>query len=220
MYAMYSATEDSPDFLRRLGKALSFTENDLSENRQGRLSSPQMARVGIQGITPFLGIAGMLIGLIVIAAGIALGSEFIISKIRWMLTLGKYLVFALGTLFFGFVAVCVKFIITSGRVFRLLQDLAEGRVTSITGRGTPSKAVDIEEGLAKLLNLKKETHCLVVRGEYFEVPPEAHEMLMEREATTFRVYVTPRSRYMVSLEMATVAAAAAAGEEDYFKYRR
>lgn len=220
MYAMYSGVEDSPEFLRRLGKSLSFSDGDLAENNQGRISSTQMARVAIQGITPFLGIAAMLAGLIVIALGLAAGSEFLISKIRWMLTFGKYLVFALGTLFFGFVALCVKFIVTSGRVFRLLQDLAEGKVTSITGRGTPSKSVDIEEGLAKLLNIKKETHCLVVRGEYFEVPPEAHELLMERESTTFRVWVTPRSRYMLSLELANAAAAAAAGEEDYFKYRR
>lgn len=220
MYAMYSGAEDSPDFLRRLSRALAFNDSDLSENRQGRMSNKQMARVSAVGFTPFLGIAVTLAGLLLLVIAIASGSEFVISKVRWILTLGKYLVFALGTLFFGFVAVCVKFIVTSGRVVRLLQDVAEGKVTSITGRGTPSKSVDIEEGLAKLLNLKKETHCLVVRGEYFEIPAEAHELLMEREATTFRVWVTPRSRYMVSLEIANAAAAAAAGEADYFQYRR
>ncbi|MBL8213229.1 MAG: hypothetical protein JNK87_21100 [Bryobacterales bacterium] len=217
---MYSGAEDSPEFLRRLSRALAFTDKDLSENRQGRISNTQMARVSALGFTPFLGIAGTLAGLLLVVLAIAAGSEVVISKVRWMLTLGKPLVFALGTLFFGFVAVCVKFIVTSGRVVRLLQDMAEGKVTSIIGRGTPSKSVDIEEGLAKLLNLKKETHCLVVRGEYFEIPPQAHELLMEREATTFRVYVTPRSRYMVSLEIANAAAAAAAGEQDYFQYRR
>ncbi len=220
MYATYAGTEDSPQFLQRLSRTIAFSERDLAENRQGRLSSAQMTRVSISGFTPFLGIAATLLGLLVLGIAIAAGSELVLSKIRWILTMGNYLVFALGTLFFGFVAVCVKFVLTSGRVFGLLRDVAEGKVTSLTGRGTPSKSVEIEEGIAKLFGLKKETHCLVVRGEYFEIPREAHELLMEHEATTFRVYVTPRSRYMVSLELATAVGADANGEQDYFKYRR
>ena len=42
----------------------------------------------------------------------------------------------------------------------------------------------------------------MVKGEYFEVPQDAWDAVRERDAGSYRVYVTPRSRYLVALESA------------------
>ncbi len=188
--------------LLQLAKALRFCESDLNENKQGRLTNSQMAGLLYRSLGPFLAMALSLAGLVGVAVGLYLFGPLIVSKVRLMLALGKYLMLGVGALFFGLIAFVIKFALTSDRIFRLLLDLAEGKVTSVTGRLTTSKSEEVEDGLAQFTRQRTETYSYVVKGEYFEVGEEAYHAMLARDGGNYRLYVTPRSRHLVALETA------------------
>lgn len=208
MYVDYGYTElrdDRAEFAKQLAQAMKFTEADLKENRLGRISTPQMMKVAVLGFTPFAGLFVSLLGILAVLIAILAGSEFVISTIRLLLALSKYLIMGAGVVLFGFIAFLVKMVLTSGRLIRLIADLAEGKVVAVIGRVTPSRSESVEEGIDKVLNRKTRTFNFVVKGEYFDVPESAHALMLEREGSSFAVYVTPRSRYLVGLEFAAAA---------------
>ena len=144
-------------FLHRLAKAVGFNDADLAENRKGRLSTPQLSRLTLGAVLPFAGLAVTAAGLVGIGAALTVGSEFVLSKVRLLLAFSKYLMMGVGALFFGLLAFGVKFCLESGRMLRLLLDTIGGRVGTVTGRVTPSRSEEVEDGLNKIVNRKTET---------------------------------------------------------------
>ena len=116
------------------------------------------------------------------------------------MALSKYLVIGAGALFFGLVAFLVKFGVATGRILSLVRDMLEGKVSSVNGRLTTSKADQVEDGINRLTNQSTQTYSYVVKNEYFEVSQEAYEAMDGHTGANFRLYVTPRSRYLVALE--------------------
>ena len=80
----------------------------------------------------------------------------------------------------------------------LMVDLSAGKAASIEGRVSPSKAEEQGLGLGRLYGESNAKYWYVVKDEYFEVNPEAHGALPER--THFRLYYTPKSRLLLSME--------------------
>jgi hypothetical protein len=204
-YGYVDAHDEGARFLKRLAKAVRFNDADLADNRLGKISSPQLVRLALGAMLPFAGMALSAAGLAGIAIGLAVGSKFIVAKVRYLLAFSKYLAMGLGALFFGLLAFAVKFCLASGRIFLLLLDVMEGRVVTVSGRVTPSRSEELEDGLNTILNRNTETYSFVVKDEYFEVPGDAHSVMMENPGANFRLYVTPRSRYMVAIEFAEAA---------------
>jgi len=193
---------DEKEFLRSLSKVNGFQEADLVENRQGRISGRQKVRLVFTALAPFVGMVATLIGLIGLAIACWLLGPMIMSKFRLALALSKYLVLGIGALFFGVIAFLIKFLLASGRVVSLIGDLATGAAAHATGRVTTSKSENVEDGVDQLTNHKTESFSYVVKGDYYEVSEEAHELMLQRSGSTFRVYFTPRSKYLLALEPA------------------
>jgi hypothetical protein len=194
--------DDQESFLKELAKAIPFEDADIEENKKGRLSTPQMVRLVFDAIGPFLGLVGTAAGLVSLVVMLYVAGPYVLTKVRVVMTLSKFLLFGLSALFFGMVAFIINFLLASGRVFLLVQDLMEGKVESVTGRLTPSKAETAEE----VVERKTERFSFVVKGEYFAVSEEAHELMMLQGSGNFQIYVTPRRRYLVGIEPAGVEA--------------
>ena len=194
--------DDEASFRDRLARVFRFTDADLAENKQGRLTTHQKLTLLWTAITPFAALLVSLAGLIALAIGLYYVGPLITARIRLMLYFGKYLGFAAGTLFFGLIAFLIKLLLASGRIVSLVIDLADNKVSSVMGRLTTSKNEEIEDGLATLTKTKTRTFCYVVKGEYFEVSQDAWDAMHERDGGSYRVYVTPRSRFLVAIESA------------------
>lgn len=209
--------DENAVFLARVAKAAQFTEQDLAHNREGRLSTTQMIRIGIRAAIPFGAMASAVFGLAGLAIGIAVGSEIVMASLAFLLKFSSYLLMGVGALFFGIVALLVKFVLASGRMFELLLDVIDGKVTEVTGRVSPSRSEELEDGLNAILKRKTESFHLVVKNEYYEIPENAYSVMMERAGSIFRLFITPRSRFLVGLELP--AAAASGAKADPFKFR-
>lgn len=195
--------DDESAFFARLGKALDFRDEELAMNQEGRLATPQMIRLALRGLAPFVAMLVSLAGLCVLAAGVAILGPEIGTKVRMLLFLGKYLMLGIGALFFGLVAFVIKFFLASGRAFRLIHDLAEGAVTSTSGRLTTSHHSDVEDGLSTITRQRSDSYAYVVKGESFEVSEDAWEAMRERDGGRYKLWITPRSRYLVAIEAAS-----------------
>ncbi|MCP5113534.1 MAG: hypothetical protein GY953_22090, partial [bacterium] len=89
---------------------------------------------------------------------------------------------------------------TSGRsIVVLLQDLMAGTAAYIDGRVTISRAEEKGLGLNRFYGEKRVRCWYVVRSEYFEVDEEACKALPEGK---YRLYYTPKSKLLLSLEPA------------------
>ena len=150
--------DDQASFLKELAKAIPFDATDIEENKKGRLSTPQMVRLVFDAGVPFLGLLGTAAGLLTLAVTLYVAGPYVLTKIRVVMALSKYLMLGLGALFFGMIAFIMKFLLASGRVFLLLQDLMEGKVTSVTGRLTPSKAETVEALKEPEMGLNRPTY--------------------------------------------------------------
>ena len=206
--------EESALFLQQLAKAAGFGEADLADNRLGRLSTAQMLRLITRVVSPLAGLAVSATGLVLATAGLALGAEFIVSKLPFLLPFRHYLSMGLGVLFLGLFGFVVRLYLVSARTFQLLLDLMDGKVLLITGRVTTSRSMELEDGLInKLLNWGSGTFSLVVKGKYFEVNAQTNRVMLERTGSNFRLYVTARSCYVVGIDFAEETSA------DSFRFR-
>jgi len=185
-----------------LAESIGFDEADLAMNKAGKLSTPQMTRLSFQVLGPFIGLVGTAIGLVTLAITLWTVGPMIATRVRLMLTVGKYLGVGVGALFFGLIAFIMKLILTSGRVFQFIVDLSQGKAVSVTGRMNASKAEDIEDGLNTITRKKTESYNCVVKGEYFGIKEETYSLLLDRSGSNYTAYVTPRSRFLLALEPA------------------
>jgi hypothetical protein len=221
--------DDDASFRDQLARVCGFKDSDLEENRNGRLSTRQMLRLIFVSVAPYFAMLITLTGLVALTVGLYYFGPLIAQRIRLMYFFGKYLIVGIGAVFFGALAFLIKFLLASGRMIHLLRDLSEGKVTSVVGRLTTSQNEEVEDGIPSFVQaftqvrqskrslfshdaapvrskmiMSTKSYAYVVRGEYFEVSYEAWDAMRERDGRPYRVYVTPRSRFLVSMEYANV----------------
>jgi hypothetical protein len=221
--------DDDESFREQIASVCRFKEADLGENRNGRLSTRQMLRLLLVSAAPYFAMLIALTGLIVLTVGLYYFGPPIAARVRLLYFFGKYLIVGIGALFFGALAFFIKFLLASGRMFNLVRDLAEGKVTSVVGRLTTSQNEEVEDGIPSFVQavsqmsaskrsllshdaapvrskmiMSTKSYAYVVSGEYFAVSYEAWDAMRERDGRPYRVYVTPRSRFLVSMEYANV----------------
>jgi hypothetical protein len=216
MYVDYhhnDLADDEASLKKTLSEAMHTSESDLAMNKAGKLSTPQMVRLSFHVLVPLAKLISAAAGLVTLAIALYVAGPTLLAHYRLMLSAGKYLVLGGGALFFGLIAFIMKLIFASGRTLQFLLDLMEGKVTSVSGRMNMSKNEEIEDGLNTFTKQKTETFSCVVKGEYFEVSEDGFEALHDRSGGNYKVYVTPRSRYMVAIEPAVTET----GTRDPFK---
>lgn len=198
----FEAEDQDVVVLRELKSAMHFSDRDLSCNRQGEMSSLQMLKVLAKAILPVLGLLIPFMGLIAMGAFAATLFPFLAGKARLLMMMGDYLLGFLAALLFGLIALIINFFCYSGRLLLYLWDLSQGKVRSDVGRLYVSKSEEVEDGVGYVLRTKTETYSCTIRSESYQISPEAHEALMEYAGSLFRVYYTPKSRFLLALEPA------------------
>ena len=185
-----------------LQEALNFDEDDLEINKTGKISTPQMTRLVIRALGPFLGLIGAALGLGALCMALWMGGPLAAFGLKMTRIFGKYLIMGIGALFFGVIALIMKLLLASGNIALLIVDLMEDKVATVTGRMNTSESEEIEDGLSTITRQKTHKWNCVIKGEYFEITEEAFELLQDRSGSNYTAYVAPRSRFMIAIEQA------------------
>lgn len=169
------------DLVDVLAQTNKFRVEDLQVNHQGRLSGAQKSRLLRRILKPV--ILFVLIALVFIALFVALVAvdedgyylKNVLSQLGWRITL---------------IALIVPILIIAflWRSFKLVLDLREGRVALAEGH--------VEKVWSSYY--KGSAMFYVIGDLKFEVSNQAYNALIE--GTTYRVYYTPRSKLLVSVE--------------------
>ena len=107
MYVDYAYQCENQDeaVLLELMKTNNFNQADLAENRLGRMSTNQMIRLMIKAMLPIVMLGVPLLGLILMCVFAGEVFPYIMTKVRLMMAMGKYLVAFGGAIVFGLIAV-------------------------------------------------------------------------------------------------------------------
>ncbi len=204
MYLEYTYDTSNPDeeLLVTLMKTNHFTESDLQQNRAGRMSSAQMVRMTAKAIGPLLALALPLAGLVALVLTSATVYPYLMTKVRLLLAMSKYVVGFASAIFFGFIALVINFLMHSERVILFVIDLAQGQAATEVGRLTTSKAEEVQDGIDQVLNRKTTTLNYVLKGNYYQVSEEAYDAMLDHSGSLVRIYFTPRSRLLLAAEPA------------------
>jgi len=198
----HEAEDPMPDLRRTNG----FSEQDLVQNRSGRISDQQMGRLFARAFKPvgypLTALAAWLFACFVVKM---LVPDIILAIVA--LVGGKMTTAIFGVVTLGCVAAAlVGFLKSSRLTVLLIQDLSQGKSAFMDGRLHVSKGEDEGLGLDKFHGRNRRTSHYVMNNEYFEVDEEA-AVAAERYSLTgrYRIYFTPKSKLLLSLEPAPPA---------------
>lgn len=188
------------EFCGDLARANHYKISDVQSNRNGFVSTRQFFRLLWQASKPARQAAwslGVWIALLFLVARVFRG-----SLIR-MTFFHNYAFEAVGVTVSVVVALIVGIFNTTNQSWLLIKDLLTGEVTSVDGRLDPTWQEELGEGFKRIKREMVPAYHYLVRQERFEVPLEAYEMLRskyEDYRPVVRLYFTPRSRMMLSIE--------------------
>jgi hypothetical protein len=182
-----SLTEQLDDLRRALGDVLDFTDDDLPENRAGRLSTRQTTSRTFSALrtalflSPFLLMAlGFAIGFPVAFVLLPLWQGEPMEEDAWI---GALFGFGMGGLFTAFI---------SWAMFSPLVDIWQGRVEMIEGL-MEERAITTGSGKSRRTN-----YYFVINEQRFQVPQVAHAASVANRR--YRLYYFPRTKNVVSVE--------------------
>ena len=166
------------DVLARTNK---FRVEDLAENRQGRLTSAQKSRLWRRILQPIVIFALVLLVFAALFVALAASDEngyYLRAVLRasgWRIVLSLLVLLALALTFLW-------------RSSKLFFDLHDGSVASAEGH------------VAKVFSMYYRASAMfyVIDGMRFKVSHQAYNALVEH--TTYRIFYTPRSKFLVSIE--------------------
>src|SRR5258708_6146533 len=200
-YLEYITVDDNSsveDLLPALAKTNYFTMEELAQNRAGKIADGQMLKLARKALKPFYKSATVLLGWLLFMLIIRTFVPGLVLRLAGM-WLGK----SLGVLFMLITLGCVVSLIVgiwnSGRLtIGLIADLSKGQAAVVTGRVVGSRAQNDTQGMDRLHGEKADVYHYVINNEYFEVGQAAYETLRSREI--YRLYYTPRSKLLLSIE--------------------
>ena len=186
------------DPLPDLARTNRFTVADLEQNRNGKISDAQWARLFRRALEPVRYTGGALLGWLLCCAAVKF---FVPGIILFILALAgaKILTVLFGAITLACAGAFVLSLVKSaGTMALLMVDLNTGAAACIEGRVSASREDERGLGMARVWGEKHTHHWYVVKNEYFVVDQEAHGALPE--GRQFRLYYTPKSKLLLSLE--------------------
>jgi hypothetical protein len=196
-YIEYVTADNLENRLPDLARANGFTMADLEQNRNGKISDAQWMRLLARALQPIRYTGGALLGWLLVCYIIKTFVPHIVLTTVAML--GRNVFFVFGGVTLACVGAFLLSVLKSaGTMALLLVDLKAGKAACVEGRVSPSR--EDEQGLGmETFYGEKHTKCwYVVKDEYFEVDQEAHDAL--RSGLNFRLYHTPKSKLLLSIE--------------------
>src|SRR5260221_12467906 len=193
-----TADENYEDPLPDLARANRFTMADLEMNRNGKISDTQWMRLLLRALQPVRYTGGALLGWLLCCFCV---KTLVPAIVLWIMAMLG--VKGVGILFGAVTLACVgAFLLSAFKSARttalLIADLNVGKAAAIEGRVSPSREEEQGLGLARIYGEKHTHHWYVVKNEYFEVDQHAHSVLPE--GRQFRLYYTPKSKLLLSIE--------------------
>ncbi len=196
------------EFTADIARALSFHQSDIAANRHGFMSSIQFFQLFWIGVKP---LRRATVSLCAWLALLHFMGTLFHSRLMRMVLFQNYAIEVIAVSFSLLMAFVVTVINVTERTWLLLEDLMSGEVASVEGRLEPAYGEEPAEGLGRIRGVRVETHFFNVRQERFEVTAQAYDLLKSKYddfRPTVRIYFSPRSRLLLSLEPLTVERAA------------
>lgn len=192
------------EFAADLARANGFRRTEVEANRNGFMSTPQFFRLLWQASHPAR-VAG--VSLLAWLGLLTLISSVFRLRLMRMVFFQNFAIEAVSVSISVAASFLAAFVTTTERTWNLLDDLVKGEVTSVEGRLDPSWGEEMGEGLKKIKQETVPYYRYSVRQESFDVTPQAYEMLRSKYddfRPVVRIYFTPRSRMLLSIEPVTV----------------
>lgn len=196
------------EFTGDLGRALSFRSSDITANRNGFMSTGQFFRLLWIGAQP---LRRATVSLCAWLALLHFAATLFQPRLMRMVLFQNYAIEFITVSLSLVMAFVVAAINVTERTWWLLKDLLSGEVASVEGRLDPAWGEEAAEGLGRIRGVKVETYFFNVRQERFEVPAQAYDLLKSKYddfRPAVRLYFSPRSRQLLSVEPLTVETAA------------
>jgi hypothetical protein len=191
-----SADREFEDPLAELARANHFTMADLEKNRNGKISDAQRMRLWLRPLKPVRYTGAALLGWLFVCVVVR---SLVPSFVLWFLAMKGIGIALVGGVTLACVgAFLVSVLKATSTMTLLIADLNAGKAACTEGRVSPSREDEGGLGLARLYGETNTNYWYVVNNEYFEVEQEAHAALPHR--VLFRLYYTPQSRLLLSLE--------------------
>ncbi len=199
------------EFLVDMARANAFAARDLELNREGQTTRPQVIRVWLHALKPLRiaagALAGWLIMILVIQAFLPSIAQFFVFK--------KLGIGALGPTIGIVGALAIALVKCTRKTILLIVDASEGKVASVVGRVAPSFEESTSQGLGRFRGEKDAVYFFCIRKDEFEVTSEAYSLLVSKYDTyrpLVRIYFTPRSHLLLSMEPVEGSSIAAQAE--------
>ncbi|MCC6539497.1 MAG: hypothetical protein IT162_18240 [Bryobacterales bacterium] len=196
------------EFTTDLGRSLSFRPADVTANRNGFMSTVQFFRLLWIGAKP---LRRATVSLCAWLALLHFLTTLFQPRLMRLVLFQNYAIEFITLSLSLAMAFVVAAINVTERSWWLLKDLLSGEVASVEGRLDPAWGEEPAEGLARIRGVKIETYFFDVRQERFEVTAQAYDLLKTKYddfRPAVRLYFSPRSRLLLSVEPLTVETAA------------
>jgi hypothetical protein len=198
-YIEYITEDPGPENpLEDLARTNRFSMADLEQNRAGKISDAQWFHLLIRAVEPVRHTGGALLGWLLCCFVVKMLVPRIVLWIAAMLGAK-----GIGVLFGGVTLACVgAFVLSllkSGQTIALLMvDLRNGIASCLEGRVSATKEEEGGLGMARIHGEKHTKYFYVIKNEHFAVDEAAYSALPERGQ--FRLYCTPKSKLLLSIE--------------------
>ena len=154
-------------FDAKLGNALNFTEDDLQQNRDGKLSSRQVFRVRRKAIG--YGVFALVVSMVAIIIGILiLQDENTNDPIGIVIAFGVAIVFPL---------------ILIPIIRRLWNAGGDGQIQMLEG-----KITSVTERKERMENVEQITRTVHIGGQRFSINRKVYQALKDKKGQHYRVY--------------------------------
>lgn len=196
-YIEYVSSRDhGTEAMVALARANQYTQQDIAQNRAGKISNAQWLRLFSRALRPVRLTGLLLVVWLLTSLSVMIYAADLFTSFAASIGMRQpgYAVAGLTLLFSGaFFLTLLK----GGRAMgRLLMDLGTGRAACVEGRVFRSQ--EDEHGVNTWRCKRDGQAFYIVKNEYFAVDAAAYACLPE--GRLFRLYYSPRSKLVLSME--------------------
>ena len=192
------------DLAQALASANEFTAQELAANRAGRIAPSQLKRLWTMALdrvrTSLSALLGWLLFVYVVKT---LVPNWLFATLERVLGISLFALFGLITISSACASIYQLFA-SAWIVLKLLPDIIQGAAIVKEGRVRTSSDTEKVHGMGELYEETAERFSYVIGDEYLAVSESAHRVLRPYSGSSCRVFLTPRSRLLLSIEPTSI----------------
>ena len=199
MYSDTHRAESVADIQNAIARVLGFTREELAKNRQEQIAKTQIKPLLDHAAEPLRKALGAVIGWGVLVMAVHYFESSLPVYVRAYLdnkALGGSLMTGAGVV----IALLAGFFKSVKTAIGVLLDVREAQVICLEGRLNTSRGTAKSTEGTDHPEASNEKYYYVIEDEYLPVSFEAFEAMQPHSGSPFRVYIAPRSKYLLSME--------------------